>query len=381
MSEPSCRTAAWRFSVGLVPLAFVLASAAAAQRPGARQGMRAGAAMRHDSATMARMSVIHELVMNHRLVSRTVTNLPDGIRTVTESSDPRLAQLIKDHVGTMGALVEEARDPNLPMESAALRTLLRNGGSIVTHADTTANGVILVQTSKDAATVAALQTHAAEVSALVREGPAALHRAMAASGGDTTQAGMPGGMMHEGMMSGGMMHEGMMHDGMMHGGMMHGGSGATAPSPAADSSFAAVQARGASQRAMGVDQYTSMHRFDALPDGGRIELQRDVDDSAGVAQIRSHLREIAAAFERGDFSTPAFVHDQQVPGTATMAARRSAITYSVRDLPRGGEVRITTTDPVALAAVHEFIAFQRQDHRAGGAGATGHATHGPPPRR
>lgn len=135
-----------------------------------------------------------------------------------------------------------------------------------------------------------------------------------------------------------------------------------------ESAFAAVQARGADPRAMGVDQSTSVHRFDMLPDGGRIELQRAVDDSAGVAQIRRHLREIAGAFAQGDFSTPAFVHVREVPGTAVMAARRAVITYAMRELPRGGEVRITTTDPQALTAIHQFIAFQRGDHRAGGAG-------------
>ena len=40
-----------------------------------------------------------------------------------------------------------------------------------------------------------------------------------------------------------------------------------------DSAFAAVQARGADARGMGVDQATSVHRFDALADGGRIELR------------------------------------------------------------------------------------------------------------
>jgi hypothetical protein len=123
---------------------------------------------------------------------------------------------------------------------------------------------------------------------------------------------------------------------------------------------------------MGVDQHTSVHQFDALPDGGRIELQRGVDDPAGVAQIRQHLREIAAAFGASDFRTPGFVHAQEVPGTAVMAARRATITYTMRELPRGGEVRITTRDPEALAAVHAFIAFQRQDHRAGGAGTPQH---------
>ena len=157
-------------------------------------------------------------------------------------------------------------------------------------------------------------------------------------------------------------------------------------SSSADSAFATVQSRGADRRGMGVDQSTSAHQFDALPDGGRIELQRVVDDTAGVAAIRRHLREIAAAFAAGDFHTPAFVHMQQVPGTAVMAAKRGAITYVVHDLPRGGEVRITTHDPDALAAVHEFIAFQRRDHRAGGSGAPqpaqgdSHREHSHPPR-
>jgi hypothetical protein len=134
---------------------------------------------------------------------------------------------------------------------------------------------------------------------------------------------------------------------------------------AQDTSFAAVQRRG--KEAMGVDQYTSTHKFDALPDGGRIELQRDTDDKEGIATIRAHMRDIAKAFAGGDFSTPAFVHMRDVPGTKTMAARRGAIKYEARDLPRGAEVRITTKDPEALKAIHEFMAFQRSDHHAGGA--------------
>jgi hypothetical protein len=128
-----------------------------------------------------------------------------------------------------------------------------------------------------------------------------------------------------------------------------------------DSAYAAMQQRG--KRAMGVDQYTSAHRFESLPDGGRVELQRAVDDSAGVTVIRRHLRDVAASFAAGDFTTPGFVHARAVPGAAVMAARRRAITYEVRDLPRGGEIRIRTRDPEAVQAIHEFLAFQRRDHR------------------
>jgi hypothetical protein len=132
---------------------------------------------------------------------------------------------------------------------------------------------------------------------------------------------------------------------------------------AGDSGFAEVQRRG--RAAMGVDQYTSTHLFQPLPDGGRIELQRDTADSAGRVQILEHMREIAAAFGAGDFAIPGFVHARDVPGTAVMAARRGMISYAVESLPRGAAVRLTTRDSLALRAIHEFLAFQRQDHRAG----------------
>jgi hypothetical protein len=131
----------------------------------------------------------------------------------------------------------------------------------------------------------------------------------------------------------------------------------------ADTAFDALQNRGA--RVMGVDQYTSSHKFEALPDGGRIELVRDVDDTAGVRAIQEHLRTVAHQFAAGDFSASSAVHAREVPGTAVMRARRLAIRYEFRPLPRGGELRITTADREALRAIHEFLAFQRADHRTG----------------
>lgn len=134
-----------------------------------------------------------------------------------------------------------------------------------------------------------------------------------------------------------------------------------------DSAFAAMQERG--KEAMGVDQYTSSHVFEELPNGGRIVLQRDAPDSAGTLAIREHLAAIAAAFSAGQFDVPGFVHSQVVPGTAVMAARRDRISYGMDTLPRGGEVTIRTDDPAAVAAVHEFLAFQRGAHHAAGHGS------------
>lgn len=140
----------------------------------------------------------------------------------------------------------------------------------------------------------------------------------------------------------------------------------SATATAADSSFAAMQERG--KMAMGVDQTTSTHTFDALADGGRIELLRDVNDSVGIAQIRAHLRLIQHAFQAGDFSTPQFVHMQAMPGTAEMARKKDVIEYSYHDLPRGGEVVMKTSNADALAAIHEFMGAQRMGHHATGVG-------------
>ena len=103
---------------------------------------------------------------------------------------------------------------------------------------------------------------------------------------------------------------------------------------------------------------------------GRMTLTRAVLIGVGTKVIRAHLRGIANAFSTGDFSTPAYVHMRDVPGTKVMTERRKQIRYVVRELRRGGELRITSSDSGAVRAVHEFLAFQRADHHAGG-----HAMH------
>jgi hypothetical protein len=134
---------------------------------------------------------------------------------------------------------------------------------------------------------------------------------------------------------------------------------------AQDSAFAALQTRGAA--VMGVDQYMSAHVFEDLPDGGRIVLDRaDSTDTAAVATIRAHMRDIATAFKEGDFNRPFQVHARQVPGTDVMARLKDHITYEASDRPRGAQVRITSSDSLAVMAIHAFLAFQRMDHRAAG---------------
>lgn len=131
-----------------------------------------------------------------------------------------------------------------------------------------------------------------------------------------------------------------------------------------DSAFQALQARGAVY--MGVDQTTSAHRFDSLEDGGRIQLLSLTGDSADVARIRRHFQQIAAQFRQGDFTTPFAVHAEAVPGTRVMQERRASIGYELIELPTGAALRLTTADSTALAAIHEFMAYQRREHHSPG---------------
>ena len=147
---------------------------------------------------------------------------------------------------------------------------------------------------------------------------------------------------------------------------MHGGASSVNSQP--DSSFAALQERG--KMAMGVDQYASAHEFDVLPYGGRITLEMKDNNSLAIAQIRAHLKLIQHAFQAGDFSTPEFVHMRAMPGTDVMRRKKNLIAYRYANLPWGGEVRITTTDPESLAAIRKFMEAQRGDHNAGGHGKT-----------
>jgi hypothetical protein len=134
--------------------------------------------MGHGSATPTEMDEIHSMLFNHDRIKRTVTNLPNGIRTVTESDDPEMAATIASHVAGMGKRVKEGRDPDLPIQSPTLKIIFKNRDKITTTYESTSKGIVVVQTSDEAETVAALQKHAAEVIDLANRGMVAAHETM-----------------------------------------------------------------------------------------------------------------------------------------------------------------------------------------------------------
>lgn len=164
---------------------------------GGGMGQGKGPMMQHGGdASAAEVGDIHAMFLNNEKIRRSVTNLADGIRTLTESDDPEIADTIKRHVADMTQRLAEKRDPGLPIESPALRAIFENYDKIATKIDVTETGVAITQTSNDAATVELLQKHASEVTAFVKDGMAGAHTAMMRNmhGRDGAAGGMHGTM-------------------------------------------------------------------------------------------------------------------------------------------------------------------------------------------
>jgi hypothetical protein len=183
MKRSSKITVAVVLSLGLGAAVAAALAHPGGMGPGMMHGMRPGgmaggpmAGRMHsaDPAFGADMQLVHQMLVSHDQIKRTVTNLPNGIRTVTESDDPQVAQAIVMHVSSMAQRLSEGREFNLFSET--IPVLFENKDKIKTSVETTAKGSVVTQTSNDAKVVTALQAHAVEVSELARDGMVAMMR-------------------------------------------------------------------------------------------------------------------------------------------------------------------------------------------------------------
>lgn len=119
-------------------------------------------------------------------------------------------------------------------------------------------------------------------------------------------------------------------------------------------------------KAMGFPHDKTTHHFRLYANGGAIEVTaNESSDAENIQAIRGHMTHIVTLFSNGDFSIPMFVHDEVPTGVPVMKEKRTEISYTVEEQPAGATVRITTTNPEALKAVHDFLRFQIEDHHTG----------------
>jgi hypothetical protein len=85
-------------------------------------------------------------------------------------------------------------------------------------------------------------------------------------------------------------------------------------------------------------------------------------DPAQAALIRGHLAREATAFAAGNFDDPARIHGDDMPGLAQLRAGADRLTVTYTDVPDGGRITYTSSDPALVDALHRFGDAQSADH-------------------
>ena len=140
--------------------------------------------LRGANASQAESDELAVMFENVDTITRQVTNLPNGIRTVTRSSDEDVMAVLVSHIVGMVDRVERGDDPEIFIQSPTLDILFANGADMHSQINVADEGIVVVRTSTDPDVVAALHIHAAEVSDMVDRGMQAVHEAMAQHVGD-----------------------------------------------------------------------------------------------------------------------------------------------------------------------------------------------------
>lgn len=117
---------------------------------------------------------------------------------------------------------------------------------------------------------------------------------------------------------------------------------------------------------MGFSHQKTIHHFRLTHDGGTIEADAtDSSDTTSRQQIRTHLAHIAQMFRAGNFDAPMLIHARKPPGVPAMKKLRKEIRFEMKETSNGAQVKISSRNQEAIAAIHEFLRFQIQDHQTG----------------
>ncbi|HYN96186.1 MAG TPA: hypothetical protein VES42_20270 [Pilimelia sp.] len=141
-----------------------------------------------------------------------------------------------------------------------------------------------------------------------------------------------------------------------------GGSGGT-PAGEAAARQSAVASRGAS--VMPFDLERTTHRFVKTVAGGVQTVVADAPTAADqVVLVQRHLQGEADRFRRGDFTDPARIHGDAMPGLATLRESAGRLTVTYQATADGGRITYASTERAVVAALHAWFDAQVGDHGA-----------------
>lgn len=120
------------------------------------------------------MQTIHALFAEHKQITRTIKNIDKGVETITESDDPKVQAMIKEHVAAMYKRL--ANKQMIRGWDPLFAELFKHADKIKMEMTTTNKGIKVVETSDDAYVVKLIQAHAVGVSEFVKEGMSSMHK-------------------------------------------------------------------------------------------------------------------------------------------------------------------------------------------------------------
>jgi hypothetical protein len=131
---------------------------------------------------------------------------------------------------------------------------------------------------------------------------------------------------------------------------------------ASESRLDEVSKRGARVMPFSLEETT--HIFTKKEKGGvQLVIVKNKADSGQIRLIREHLSKISKEFRRGDFSGPAEIHGEDMPGLAKLkAAKPGEIRIAYRELQGGAEIEYSSENPNLIEALHAWFDAQLSDH-------------------
>lgn len=124
---------------------------------------------------------------------------------------------------------------------------------------------------------------------------------------------------------------------------------------------------------MPFDLEQTIHIFKKLDNGGLQQVvTKEGADTSQVLFIQTHLSQEAEKFRVGDFSDPAQIHGEKMPGLAILRERANEIDVQFTTLDNGAQLEYISEDSDLIAAIHAWFDAQLSDHSM-------HATDAIPP--
>lgn len=121
------------------------------------------------------------------------------------------------------------------------------------------------------------------------------------------------------------------------------------------------------------------HVFSKTEKGGVQQvIVKDKANTGQIALIREHLAKISDEFRQGDFSNPAKIHGDNMPGLDELRkAKQGQIKIEYKELADGAEITYSTDYPNLINALHQWFEAQLSDHaRHAISGHSNHSMHG-----